>query len=129
MPFRGLRSHRGQTTKITHEGIDFPDAAYMAPDRPKGEGSRCAVRSVVVGSCPLRSTNWKTPVPKAVHPAAMMYAVLHEPHPSMGVAPLEMPGDLTSLIEPDCLRKDPVQAFLLVNKGRGRRAGRRSVIC
>ncbi len=103
----GLAKSSRQTTKITQEGSTPGTAAYMAPEQAKGEGVDARSDLWSLGVVLYEALTGKLPF-QGSHPAAMMYAVLHEPHPSMASHRSNIPADLTSLID-RLLRKDPVQ--------------------
>lgn len=103
----GLAKSSRQTTKITQEGSTPGTAAYMAPEQAKGEGVDARSDLWSLGVVLYEALTGNLPF-QGSHPAAMMYAVLHEPHPSMASHRSNIPADLTSLID-RLLRKDPVQ--------------------
>ncbi len=103
----GLAKSSRQTTKITQEGSTPGTAAYMSPEQARGDGVDArsdlwslgvVIYEAITGTLPFRGS----------HPAAMMYAVLHEPHTSVSGLRRDVPADLVSLID-RLLRKDPVQ--------------------
>jgi serine/threonine protein kinase/tetratricopeptide (TPR) repeat protein len=103
----GLAKSSRQTTKITQEGSTPGTAAYMSPEQAKGEGVDARSDLWSLGVVLYESLTGKLPF-EGSHPAAMMYAVLHEPHRTMGSRRSNLPVELTSLID-RLLRKDPVQ--------------------
>ncbi len=103
----GLAKSSRQTTKITQEGSTPGTAAYMSPEQAKGEGVDARSDLWSLGVVLYEALTGKLPF-EGSHPAAMMYAVLHEPHASLASQRGGVPADLTSLID-RLLRKDPVQ--------------------
>jgi len=103
----GLAKSSRQTTKITQEGSTPGTAAYMSPEQAKGEGVDARSDLWSLGVVLYESLTGRLPF-EGSHPAAMMYAVLHEPYPTMGSHRSNLPVELTSLID-RLLRKDPVQ--------------------
>ena len=103
----GLAKSSRQTTKITQEGSTPGTAAYMSPEQAKGEGVDARSDLWSLGVVLYEALTGKLPF-EGSHPAAMMYAVLHEPHPTMASQRSNLPVELTSLID-RLLRKDPVQ--------------------
>lgn len=103
----GLAKSSRQTTKITQEGSTPGTAAYMAPEQAKGEGVDARSDLWSLGVVLYEAVTGKLPF-QGSHPAAMMYAVLHEPHTSVSGHRRDIPPDLVSLID-RLLRKDPVQ--------------------
>jgi len=103
----GLAKSSRQTTKITQEGSTPGTAAYMSPEQAKGDGVDARSDLWSLGVVMYEAITGKLPF-EGNHPAAMMYAVLHEPHTSVSGHRLDTPPDLVSLID-RLLRKDPVQ--------------------
>lgn len=103
----GLAKSSRQTTKITQEGSTPGTAAYMSPEQAKGDGVDARSDLWSLGVVMYESITGKLPF-EGSHPAAMMYAVLHEPHASVSGYRADIPHDLVSLID-RLLRKDPVQ--------------------
>jgi serine/threonine protein kinase/tetratricopeptide (TPR) repeat protein len=103
----GLAKSSRQTTKITQEGSTPGTAAYMSPEQAKGDGVDARSDLWSLGVVMYEAITGKLPF-EGSHPAAMMYAVLHEPHTSVSGHRRDVPADLVSLID-RLLRKDPVQ--------------------
>lgn len=103
----GLAKSSRQTTKITQEGSTPGTAAYMSPEQAKGEGVDARSDLWSLGVVLYEALTGRLPF-EGSHPAAMMYAVLHEPHRTMSSYRSNIPTELTSLID-RLLRKDPVQ--------------------
>ncbi len=103
----GLAKSTRFNAKITQDGITPGTAAYMSPEQAKGEGVDARSDLWSLGVVLYECLTVHLPF-EGSHPAALMYAVLHEPHRAMDTYRGNLPSELTSLID-RLLRKDPIQ--------------------